>query len=375
MASESDQEGRRTYYTGSSAVKDNNSDRTYFHFNHRGDTIAVSDKDGNMLNEFSYEAYGTVTNQTGTTINPSIETTPNLFVGAYGIRYDGKTELSYMRMRWYSSKQLRFIGFDFLFGINRFDYAKNNPVRYIDPSGLEYQVPTNTWPIYNYDPDYLQASDAIWNEYLNRPKPEPGIFLYDPPQSWMNWAGTYATGIDASINYGAAFYGGGTIGAGAQLVSTPSGEADIFVYQQGGPMGGVGFGRGASFGAFYVSGYNREKFTGLTRTTTFQLFFLSISKFQSVGQEDPCGWGINLSQPASLSVSHTLQQSMTIEDFNNLLWHEYQNLTSQTISEDLIGFPSMFWSNAYNSLPHLDLMNNFYYWIRWMEYQNTYIGR
>jgi RHS repeat-associated protein len=135
MVTESDQEGRRTYYTSSSAKTETN--QQYFLFNHRGDTIAVSDKDGNISDQLYYEAYGPVTDTTGSPITPTPSSSlPPLFVGSYGIRYDRKTELSYMRFRWYDYCKMRFISSDSLLSQNRYAYASSNPLKHIDPTGL-----------------------------------------------------------------------------------------------------------------------------------------------------------------------------------------------------------------------------------------------
>jgi RHS repeat-associated protein len=139
IMTEQDSKGRRTYYTGSSAVKDNSSDRTYFHFNHRGDTIAISDKDGNISDQLYYEAYGKVTDSNGNPANTAFSSSlPPLFVGAFGIRYDRKTELSYMRFRWYSCSNTRFITSDIILNDNKFFYVDNNPISRIDIFGLDY---------------------------------------------------------------------------------------------------------------------------------------------------------------------------------------------------------------------------------------------
>ncbi|MCE1248193.1 MAG: hypothetical protein LWY06_16255 [Firmicutes bacterium] len=165
IMTEQDTEGRRTYYTGSSAVKDNSSDRTYFLFNHRGDTVLVSDQSGSILNELYYEAYGKVTNQTGTPINPTLSSSlPPLFVGAYGIRYDRKTELSYMRFRWYNSGFCRFLNSDVLQQLNKYSYTVNNPIVYIDILG---QKELNTQiRIDNIHNRYTRPEDYDWYNLL-----------------------------------------------------------------------------------------------------------------------------------------------------------------------------------------------------------------
>jgi RHS repeat-associated protein len=142
IMTEQDTEGRRTYYTGSSSQNNNSTEgANFFLFNHRGDTVLVSDQSGSVLNELYYEAYGKVTDKDGMPINLTSSTVSTplspLFVGAFGIRYDRKTELSYMRFRWYSIEHLRFIRLDFLMGINRFVYVRNNPLLYMDVSGLK----------------------------------------------------------------------------------------------------------------------------------------------------------------------------------------------------------------------------------------------
>ena len=64
-----DDVGKRTYYTGSSAVESEDSVK-YFHYNHRGDTVLVTDANGEILHNLNYEAYGKPTNNDGIPINP-----------------------------------------------------------------------------------------------------------------------------------------------------------------------------------------------------------------------------------------------------------------------------------------------------------------
>ena len=131
-----DDVGKRTYYTGSSAVESEDSVK-YFHYNHRGDTVLVTDANGEILHNLNYEAYGKPTNTEGIPVNNlSIKNIPNLFVGGSGIRYDTKTDLLYMRFRWFSASQLRFISTDLLMDLNRYAYVKGNPISFIDPLGL-----------------------------------------------------------------------------------------------------------------------------------------------------------------------------------------------------------------------------------------------
>ena len=157
IMTKTDDLGKRTYYTGSSAIEDQESVK-YFHYNHRGDTVLATDSEGNILNNFSYEAYGKVTNSEGIPVNNlSIKNFPNLFVGGSGIRYDTKTDLHYMRFRWFSSSQLRFISADLLMDLNRYAYVEENPVTRIDPSGLDW------WEVdMIYQRTMIHFSNLLW---------------------------------------------------------------------------------------------------------------------------------------------------------------------------------------------------------------------
>jgi RHS repeat-associated protein len=111
------------------------------------------------LNELYYEAYGKVTDKDGMPINLTSSTVSTplspLFVGAFGIRYDRKTELSYMRFRWYSLSNLRFISADKIGSINRYSYANGNPLIFIDPLGL--------WYVY-YSNGHIYAVPTNWGD-------------------------------------------------------------------------------------------------------------------------------------------------------------------------------------------------------------------
>ncbi len=139
IVEETDDTGRRTYFTGLSAVKEESNDGTeYFHYNHRGDTVLKTDKDGNVLSDLTYEAYGKPTDSNGIPANEiSLGGFSFLYNAEFGIRYDRKTKLHYMRNRWYSGEQMRFISADLRKSVNQFCYVNGNPVNFIDPYGLD----------------------------------------------------------------------------------------------------------------------------------------------------------------------------------------------------------------------------------------------
>lgn len=62
--------------------------------------------------------------------------------GTWGVRNDGDTELQYMRARWYSPQTAGFLSRDAARQLHRYQYARNSPTEYIDPSGLKEESVT-----------------------------------------------------------------------------------------------------------------------------------------------------------------------------------------------------------------------------------------
>ncbi len=112
---------------------------SFYHFDQRGNTVALSDANGVVTDKYAYDPFGTLLNKEGTTANIFI------FLGKYGIMDDGNG-LSYIRARYYQASIGRFITKDPVTGkdgdgqsLNRYIYALNNAIRLIDPSGLVAQ--------------------------------------------------------------------------------------------------------------------------------------------------------------------------------------------------------------------------------------------
>jgi RHS repeat-associated protein len=106
----------------------------YYHYDGTGSTIAVTDSSGNIVNKYAYDAFGKVLD--------SEEMLPNPFkyVGRFGVMDEGNG-LLYMWARYYDPETGRFISKDpigFFGGMNMYAYVGNNPVNWVDPSGLFY---------------------------------------------------------------------------------------------------------------------------------------------------------------------------------------------------------------------------------------------
>ena len=116
-----------------------------------GSTLALSDANGNLTTQYSYEAYGNTT-ASGTTSDNAYQYT--------GRENDG-TGLYYYRARYYDTQSSRFISQDpigFGGGVNQYTYVEGNPIGKIDPSGLK--------PVDDYLNDWVCGSKG-WEEALD----------------------------------------------------------------------------------------------------------------------------------------------------------------------------------------------------------------
>jgi len=100
-----------------------------------GSTLALADPSGALTTQYTYQAFGATTLTGGATMNP---------IGWTGRELDG-TGLQFLRARYYSPTLQRFLSEDpvgLLGGdVNLYAYVGNNPIRFIDPLGLDRQDP------------------------------------------------------------------------------------------------------------------------------------------------------------------------------------------------------------------------------------------
>ncbi len=112
----------------------------YYHQDHLNSVVALSNSAGNRVETYAYSSFGEPSQVSGLG-NPFMYT---------GREYESETGLSYLRERYYSPVQGRFISVDpigFQGGdLNLYSYARNSPLNYIDPFGLS---PENK-PRFNY---------------------------------------------------------------------------------------------------------------------------------------------------------------------------------------------------------------------------------
>ncbi len=116
----------------------------YYHYNAHGDVIGISDKDGNRLATYEYDAWG----------NPlKADETAAVKDNAYryaGYQYDHETGMYYLMARYYEPKHGVFLSLDpdpgdedDIITQNGYTYANNNPVMFVDPDGHYFWLAVN----------------------------------------------------------------------------------------------------------------------------------------------------------------------------------------------------------------------------------------
>ncbi len=111
------------------ANQENQGEYAYYLHNAHGDVVNLVNGTGDILNSYNYDAFGNEETYT--------ETVANRFMYA-GEQFDKVTGQYYLRARYYAPQVGRFITEDPINdGLNWYTYCENNPIRFIDPNGLE----------------------------------------------------------------------------------------------------------------------------------------------------------------------------------------------------------------------------------------------
>lgn len=113
-------------------------DAYYYHTNHLGSTIALTNTNGSVEEEVNYNVYGTpsFSDTTGNALSKSVVNNTILFTGR---EYNYETNNYFYRTRYFSPSIGRFIQKDpllYVDGMNDFSYVNNNPSNNTDAMGL-----------------------------------------------------------------------------------------------------------------------------------------------------------------------------------------------------------------------------------------------
>lgn len=109
-----------------------------YHRNHRGDVVAITDETGNLAAEYTYDSWGKPV-----TKNVNDEKLNNQPIRYASYYYDEDLKLYYLMARYYHPEHAVFLSVDPILDsdesiemANGYSYAVNNPIKFIDSSGL-----------------------------------------------------------------------------------------------------------------------------------------------------------------------------------------------------------------------------------------------
>lgn len=133
------------------SIEETDGTRRFHHYDEAGNTVLLTGDQGNVLAEYAYTAYGRAG---GTGAVDNLFT----FHGKYGVMEEPGGELYYMRARYYDAVSQQFISKDSVSschprGLNPYQFAYGDPVRFADPLGLDILTPQGPAPRFDpFDP-------------------------------------------------------------------------------------------------------------------------------------------------------------------------------------------------------------------------------
>lgn len=165
------------YYLGDKLIAEREgSTLRYFHQDSLSSTSLITDASGGSLGTIKYAPFGDSRNSQGNL------GTDILFTGQ---RLDD-TGLYYYGARYYDSNIGRFISPDKLVqshndpqSLNRYSYVRNNPLKYVDPTGLYWQWSDDSMMDVWYEDDYVPP--AVLTAEESREVSNRGMFIPGEP--------------------------------------------------------------------------------------------------------------------------------------------------------------------------------------------------
>jgi RHS repeat-associated protein len=187
--------GTQTYYVYGLGLlyEDTGGAARFYHFDRRGDTIALTDITGSVSGTIAYGAYGEILSQTGQI------STPFLFNGLWGIQTDSNG-LYFHRARYYHPALRRWLSGDPIGeagGLNLYGYVANDPIIFIDPTGLLLNTTAAGMAAYQAAKQYaggIPAAAALFSAIENSPTTFNLVIVdshltpdFDPNTNTITW--------------------------------------------------------------------------------------------------------------------------------------------------------------------------------------------
>ena len=271
----------------------------YYLYNGHGDVVQIVDTSGNIVNQYDYDVWGNFLKKE--------ETIENHFT-YFGQTYDETTGLYYLRARYYDPATSRMLSEDPVKqGLNWYVYCNNNPLKYIDPSGLTYVIAWSygkadlkpytdslgnvNWTKFTAENSFARAAVTRKQELINMGVPVSEIDVQridnetDMKSTWEMWAGYDI--IEGMNIYSHGYSGGISVaGGGGEFLSDTTKlkwGSMLRLLKVNGKMSGVATSPYAVFhGCNTANGEFAQNFANTQGVTTYaQTGFASFSRNQT----------------------------------------------------------------------------------------------
>lgn len=143
----------------------------YYHQNALWSVEAITNAVGNVVERYSYDAYGLpfITDGSGVHVLDNAWGTAHSAIGNpwmfTGRQWDEETGIYFYRARYFDAVKGRFLGrdpFSYAAPINLYAYAGTNPIRSTDPFGLFFVTTSTTWTEKNWITSKLVMLETIF---------------------------------------------------------------------------------------------------------------------------------------------------------------------------------------------------------------------
>ncbi len=150
----------------------NNGTDLFYHYDPIGNVLFVSDTSGNINTDYGQDGFGNVYLTYGPTSTNSYHLTTK--------EQDPDIGLYYFSARWYDPSVGRFVSEDPVEFVNRYNYVNNNPIRFIDPNGLNVYLGNRGIHCYLWTDEYggFGKFPEVWWDPISA-----GIIRYECPNS------------------------------------------------------------------------------------------------------------------------------------------------------------------------------------------------